>query len=83
MPLLFCLGQHPASVAVSAGLREGERLFAYLDDLYIVCRPERGLELCMTFFGRHLWQYAVISLHAARGRRRCGVPARIKNGIVM
>ena len=41
MPLLFCLGQHPASAAVSAGLREGERLFAYLDDLYIVCRPER------------------------------------------
>ena len=47
MPLLFCLGQHPALAAVSAALQDGERLFAFLDDLYIVlgavfvcCRPK-------------------------------------------
>ena len=41
MPLLFCLGQHLALVAVSASLKGGQKLFAFLDDLYIVCRPER------------------------------------------
>ena len=32
MPLLFCLGQHPALSAVSAQLEAGGKLFAYLDD---------------------------------------------------
>ena len=41
MPLLFCLGQHPALTAVSAGLEAGETLFAYLDDMYVVCSPGR------------------------------------------
>ena len=41
MPLLFCLGQHRALVSVQAQLQEGERLFAYLDDIYVVCAPER------------------------------------------
>ena len=41
MPLLFCLGQHSALSAVVAGLWEGERLFAYLDELYVVCKPDR------------------------------------------
>ena len=34
MPMLFCIGQHLALAAVAQNLREGERLFAYLDDLY-------------------------------------------------
>ena len=49
MPLFFCLGQHPALAAISAALQDGERLFAFLDDLYIVlgavfvfCRPKAG-----------------------------------------
>ena len=41
MPLLFCLGQHEAFVSAQAQLQEGERLFAYLDDIYVVCAPER------------------------------------------
>ena len=41
MPLLFCLGQHPALSAASAQLEAGKKLFAYLDDIYIVCRSER------------------------------------------
>ena len=41
MSLLFCLGQHPELTAVSAQLETGEKLFAYLDYLYFVCRPER------------------------------------------
>ena len=39
MPLLFNLGQHRALVAVQAKLREGERLFAFLDDVHVICAP--------------------------------------------
>ena len=42
MPLLFCIGQHPALAAVAKELREGEKLFACLDDLHIICQPDRG-----------------------------------------
>ena len=41
MPLLFRLGQHRALVSVQAQLQEGERLFAHLDDIYVMCAPER------------------------------------------
>ena len=67
MPLLFCLGQHPALAAVSASLREGERLFAFLDDLYIVCRPER-VGAVHNLLETHLWDHAGISLHARKTR---------------
>ena len=36
MPLLFSLGQHRALVSIQAQLKEGERLFAFLDDIYVV-----------------------------------------------
>ena len=41
MPALFSLGQHPALQAVQAQLENGERLFAFLDDVYVVCSPAR------------------------------------------
>ena len=41
MPLLFSLGQHRTLVSIQAQLKEGERLFAFLDDIYVVCAPER------------------------------------------
>ena len=41
MPLLFCLAKHAALEAASARLEAGEHLFAFLDDLYLVCRPDR------------------------------------------
>ena len=41
MPLLFALDQHSASVAAEERLRDGERLMAFLDDVYIVCAPDR------------------------------------------
>ena len=41
MPLLFSVGQHRALVEVQASLRAGERLFAFLDDIHVVCSPER------------------------------------------
>ena len=41
MPLLFSLGQHRALVSIQAQLKEGGRLSAFLDDIYVVCAPER------------------------------------------
>ena len=41
MPALHALGQHPALQAASATLLPGETVFAYLDDVYAVCPPER------------------------------------------
>ena len=37
MPMLYSLGQHAALQAVQGALLLGEHLFAYLDDIYIVC----------------------------------------------
>ena len=39
MPTLFSLGQHPALQAVQAQLHDGERLFAFLDNVFVVCSP--------------------------------------------
>ena len=47
MPLLFSLGQHRAMVTVQAQLKEGERLFAFLDDIYVVCSPDRIGQICL------------------------------------
>ena len=41
MPLLFSLGQHRALVGVQAHLKAEERLFAFLDNIYVICSPER------------------------------------------
>ena len=46
MPLLFSLGQQGALNEVQRLLQPTERLFAYLDDIYFVCRPERGGFVC-------------------------------------
>ena len=42
MPALYALGQHPALRAVQDTLRPGEHLFAFLDDVYAVCEPDRA-----------------------------------------
>ena len=41
MPMLFNHGQHRALVAVQSKLNEDEKLFAFLDDVYVICRPTR------------------------------------------
>ena len=40
MPFLFSFGQHRALVSIQAQLKEGERLFAFLDDIYVVSSTE-------------------------------------------
>ena len=62
MPLLFSLGQHGALKAVARSLEEGERLFAFLDDLYVLCRPDRVQAVHRTMV-QELWDHARISLH--------------------
>ena len=46
MPLLFCLGQHEALQLAHSGLRDGEFLFAFLDDIYIATGMD-GLTLIL------------------------------------
>ena len=41
MPLLFALGQHEALEQIHSQLLDNKRNFVYLDDLYVVCSPER------------------------------------------
>ena len=56
MPALFALGQHPALRAASAQLRHDEELLAYLDDLYVVCDPQRArtvFEIIKTALAEH------------------------------
>ena len=45
MPMLFALGQHRALVAIQARLWKGERIFAFVDDILVVCSPERVTDI--------------------------------------
>ena len=42
MPALYAVGQHAALLRVHGELQAGENLFAYLDDIYLTCPPERA-----------------------------------------
>ena len=41
MPAFFALGLHDTLVRVPGQMLPGEHLFAYLDDIYILCKPAR------------------------------------------
>ena len=41
MPALFALGLHDTLARVKEQMLSGEHLFAYLDDIYILCKPAR------------------------------------------
>ena len=62
MPLLFSLGQQSAFDAVISRLQEGESLFALLDDLHILCDPERVAEV-HSILEEELWRHARIQIH--------------------
>ena len=40
MPALYALGQHPALLATQARLQDDEAVFAFLDDVYVLCAPK-------------------------------------------
>ena len=58
MPLLFSIGIQSALEEVSQSLLVGERLCAFLDDLYLLCEPGRV---------RHLYDLVSESLHRNAG----------------
>ena len=59
---MFSLGQHPALVEVQRQLVQGEHLFAYLDDIYVVTEPER-VRTVLTLVENALLAWAGISIH--------------------
>ena len=77
MPLLFSLGQHRALLAVNARLIEGESLFAFLDDLYVLCSPERIGEVHKVIL-QELWSRANIRVHHGKTKvwNRAGAEPR-------
>ena len=45
MPALYSIGQHTALEDINAKLQSDEHLLAYFDDIYIICYPERVVEV--------------------------------------
>ena len=80
MPMLFALGQHRALEAVQSRLRDGEKLFAFLDDVCLVCSPGRVADV-LKIIEEELMAHANISLHLGKTQvwNRSGVvPASIE-----
>ena len=65
MPLLFCLGQHRALEAAQRQLHDGERLLAYLDDIYLATPPDR-VGPAYTAVQKELWVHAGIRVHIGK-----------------
>ena len=77
MPLLFALGLHRALTAVRERLLPSEKVFAFLDDVYVICAPHRVLEV-HRILEEELQNHAQISLHHGKTQvwNRAGVPPR-------
>ena len=65
MPMLFSLGQHRGLVAVQSKLLEDEKLFALLDDVYVICRLTRVQEV-FQLLETELRCRASISIHLGK-----------------
>ena len=66
MPLLFAIGIQGALEEVSGSLEDGDLLCAFLDDVYLLCEPERV---------RFLFDLLVCGAQASnytKGRHECG-----------
>ena len=59
------LGMHPALMVAQERLRPGVRIFAFLDDVCIVCLPER-VETAVSIFAAELWAHAQIQVHEGK-----------------
>ena len=51
--------------SVADHLREGEKIFAFLDDVYLVCTPDRVLEV-FRIIENALWTHSKISVHCGK-----------------
>ena len=67
MPTLYALAQQPALCEVQAQLQDGEAIFAFLDDTYVVAPPDRVRTLYDAFRAA-LWRQARVELN--RGKTR-------------
>ncbi|OLP76330.1 132 kDa protein [Symbiodinium microadriaticum] len=67
MPALYALAQQPALCEVQAQLQDGEAIFAFLDDTYVVAPPDRVRTLYDAFRAA-LWRHARVELN--RGKTR-------------
>ena len=67
MPLLYALGQHAAVASIASKLEGSEKLFAFLDDIYIVCHPSRVAEI-YEMIRTDLWDYAKIRINDGKTR---------------
>ena len=65
MPALFCLALHPALADIQRHLLANELVVAYLDDIYIFCRPERAREI-HDLVARKLWDYCRIRINQGK-----------------
>ena len=65
MPMLCSLGQHGALQEVQDSLMPDEYLFAYLDDIYVVCLPER-VSAIYKLLGQALEENARIQMHLGK-----------------
>ena len=68
MPLLCSLGQHSALFAINAKLNVGECLFAFLEDVHVLCSPGRVGE------PHKVIQHELWKCCASRLRRDKGIP---------
>ena len=78
MPLLFSFGLHRSLCAVSDRLLPTERLLAFLDDLHVICSPERVPRLSCSprrvvgSFSNSDTSREDPSMEPSRGANRCG-----------
>ena len=65
MPLLFALGIHDALREVAERLQPGEDLAAFLDDVYVLCKPDR-VRTIYDMLREALGRRAGIELHSGK-----------------
>ena len=61
----FLHGQHAALEAVQGRLLDGEKLFAYLDDVCIICQPDRVADV-HAILEEELFNHAHIQLNLGK-----------------
>ncbi|CAE7242891.1 unnamed protein product [Symbiodinium sp. CCMP2592] len=67
MPALYALAQHEALCDLHSQLQDGEAVFAFLDDTYVVAAPDRVRTL-YDALAAALWDRARIRLHQGKTR---------------
>ena len=65
MSLLYALGQHGALDAVNSQLEPDEDIYGFLDDIYVVCQPERVVDV-YGILKTELKRHAGIDIHTGK-----------------